>query len=147
MRIHPPTGFILERVVPDGGVTLGGTYLPKGTIVGVNSWVIHYNKQVFGDDVDVFRPERWLEDDQEDIANRHRNMFAVSNVRFLLPLATERVLTEILSALSLVPGPVFVLESTSVYWRCGRLLQNSSGTLISSWRIPERSGIYKQVGL
>ncbi|PGH33547.1 hypothetical protein GX50_03619 [[Emmonsia] crescens] len=76
MRIHPPTGFILERVVPDGGVTLGGTYLPKGTIVGVNSWVIHYNKQVFGDDVDVFRPERWLEDDQEDIANRHRNMFA-----------------------------------------------------------------------
>ncbi|EGC43398.1 cytochrome P450 oxidoreductase [Histoplasma capsulatum var. duboisii H88] len=76
MRIHPPTGFILERVVPEGGLTLGGTYLPKGTVVGVNSWVINYNKQVFGMDVGVFRPERWLEGDPEELADRNRNMFA-----------------------------------------------------------------------
>ncbi|EDN03976.1 predicted protein [Histoplasma mississippiense (nom. inval.)] len=76
MRIHPPTGFILERVVPEGGLTLGGTYLPKGTVVGVNSWVINYNKHVFGMDVGVFRPERWLEGNPEELADRNRNMFA-----------------------------------------------------------------------
>ncbi|EEQ85215.2 cytochrome P450 oxidoreductase [Blastomyces dermatitidis ER-3] len=76
MRIHPPTGFILERVVPEGGVTLNGTYLPKGTIVGVNPWVINYNKQVFGEDVNVFRPERWLEGSPEERADKNRNMFA-----------------------------------------------------------------------
>ncbi|KEF55889.1 uncharacterized protein A1O9_07469 [Exophiala aquamarina CBS 119918] len=30
-------------------------------IVGVNSWVAHRNKDVFGADADTYRPERWLE--------------------------------------------------------------------------------------
>lgn len=40
MRIHPATGCILERQVPEGGVTLHGVHLPKGTVVGVNAWVL-----------------------------------------------------------------------------------------------------------
>ena len=59
MRIHPATGFILERRVPAGGLTLHGVYLPENTIVGVNAWALHYNKDVFGHDVHAFRPERW----------------------------------------------------------------------------------------
>lgn len=31
-------------------------------MVGINSWVAHANKEVFGDDADHFRPERWLAD-------------------------------------------------------------------------------------
>ncbi|OGM41477.1 hypothetical protein ABOM_010074, partial [Aspergillus bombycis] len=31
------------------------------TVIGTNPWVIHRNKQIFGEDADVFRPERWLE--------------------------------------------------------------------------------------
>ena len=79
MRIHPATGFILERLVPAGGTTLCGTYLPENTVVGVNSWVIHRNKDVFGTDVDVFRPERWIEGSPEQIAEMTRNMLAVSS--------------------------------------------------------------------
>jgi cytochrome P450 len=30
--------------------------------VGVNPWVVHFNKELFGDDAEDFRPERWLED-------------------------------------------------------------------------------------
>lgn len=77
MRIHPATGFILERQVPESGVTLHGVHLPKGTVVGVNAWVLHYNKDVFGDDAHVFRPERWIEGDEENIKDMKRNMFAV----------------------------------------------------------------------
>lgn len=78
MRIHPATGFILEREVPEGGVMLHGVHLPKGTVVGVNAWALHYNKDVFGQDAQVFRPERWIDGDAEKIKDMKRNMFAVS---------------------------------------------------------------------
>lgn len=31
-------------------------------MVSCNPWVIHRRKDVFGDDVEAFRPERWLDD-------------------------------------------------------------------------------------
>jgi cytochrome P450 len=65
LRLHPAVGLMLERVVPEGGVTLNGTYLPPKTVVGCNAWVIHHNRQVFGRDVEVFRPERWLENPEK----------------------------------------------------------------------------------
>ncbi|EAQ82928.1 hypothetical protein CHGG_10746 [Chaetomium globosum CBS 148.51] len=74
MRIHPATGFILERLVPKGGATLHGVYLPENTVVGVNSWVLHRNKDVFGEDVHSFRPERWIDGDENRIKEMKRNL-------------------------------------------------------------------------
>ncbi|KAI9841181.1 MAG: hypothetical protein M1837_000969 [Sclerophora amabilis] len=76
MRIHPSTGFILERLVPAGGATLCGTHLPENTVVGVNAWVIHRNTDIFGQDVETFRPERWIDSSPEEIKMMHRNLFA-----------------------------------------------------------------------
>lgn len=61
LRMHPATGLPLWRVVPEGGLQLGEHWLPPGTNVGLNSWVAHYDKRVFGEDAHVFRPERWEE--------------------------------------------------------------------------------------
>ncbi|KEF54719.1 uncharacterized protein A1O9_09161 [Exophiala aquamarina CBS 119918] len=61
LRIHPAAGLPLERVVPEGGATISGHYIPAGTIVGCSAWTIHRDRKIFGDDVDAFRPERWLE--------------------------------------------------------------------------------------
>ncbi|KAM6529355.1 hypothetical protein FALCPG4_007491 [Fusarium falciforme] len=60
-RMHPAVGTILPRVVPKGGVRLGGFDFPEGTHVGANAWVLHYDKAAFGPDADVYRPERWLQ--------------------------------------------------------------------------------------
>ncbi|KAF4537431.1 Cytochrome p450 [Lasiodiplodia theobromae] len=60
-RIHPSTGFLMERIVPAGGAVVCGRFVPAGTAVGCLPWVIHRHKPTFGDDVDAFRPERWLE--------------------------------------------------------------------------------------
>ncbi|KAI0476857.1 cytochrome P450 [Xylaria cf. heliscus] len=61
-RLHPPIGLLLERVVSKGGVTLCGKYFKEGTVVGMNPWVVHRNKDVFGHDADQWNPDRWLGD-------------------------------------------------------------------------------------
>lgn len=75
LRMHPATGLPLWRVVPVSGVQLGEHWLPHGTNIGVNSWVAHYNKSVFGDDAHVFRPERW-EEAKRDSGDRYKKMEA-----------------------------------------------------------------------
>lgn len=64
-RIHPPTGLMPERIVPEGGAVICGHLVPAGTAVACNPWVIHRHKPTFGDDAENFRPERWLETSKE----------------------------------------------------------------------------------
>lgn len=73
LRCHPAVGMSLPRVVPSTGVEIDGHYIPGGTTIGVNPWVVHRNVEVFGDDVDSFNPERWLKQDTGDM---HRFFFA-----------------------------------------------------------------------
>ena len=48
------------RMTPPEGMTICGTFVPGNVEVGVYGPVVHRNAAVFGDDVDDFRPERWL---------------------------------------------------------------------------------------
>lgn len=61
LRMHSATGLPLWRVVPDGGAQINGHFFPSGTIVGINTWVAHYNELVFTG-ANEFRPERWIEE-------------------------------------------------------------------------------------
>ena len=79
LRIHPSTGIIFERLVPSGGLTLHGIHIPENTIVGVNAWVTNRNKEVFGDDVECFRPERWIGIPPDKITDMRRNILTVSH--------------------------------------------------------------------
>lgn len=59
LRIHPPFGgLIMKQVGPDGDI-FNGTPIPSGTRVAHSTWAVTHDTRVFGDDVDVFRPERW----------------------------------------------------------------------------------------
>jgi cytochrome P450 len=57
-RLHPATRWFPERVIPARGHTICGERVAGGTIVGVSAWVLHRNTDIYGDDVEVFRPER-----------------------------------------------------------------------------------------
>jgi len=74
LRIHPPVTDAVPKKVPNGGdtVTIDGKqiFLPGGTDISYCAWGVHRNKDIFGDDADQFRPERWLIDDND--ANRGR---------------------------------------------------------------------------
>ncbi|KAF4550322.1 Cytochrome P450-like protein 22 [Elsinoe fawcettii] len=67
LRLHPAVGLSLPRVVPPGGIMIAGRFIPEGSTVGVNAWVVHHDPSVFGHDHDIFKPERWLEKDKGDM--------------------------------------------------------------------------------
>ncbi|KAL4815043.1 cytochrome P450 [Aspergillus spinulosporus] len=60
LRLHPPFCLPFERIVPQGGMVLGDTYFPEGTVVGMSPWVVNRHKPTFGEDADVWNPERWM---------------------------------------------------------------------------------------
>ncbi|KAK3726068.1 hypothetical protein LTR37_000216 [Vermiconidia calcicola] len=74
-RVHPAAGLILERVTPPQGMDILGHFIPGGTIVGCNAWVLHRRPEVFGNDVDTFRPERWLEAKPDQLREMKATMF------------------------------------------------------------------------
>ncbi|KAF2229156.1 cytochrome P450 [Viridothelium virens] len=59
-RIHPLFGYPVPRIVPKGGAEVGGRWWPAGTALGASYGTMEKSKDVFGDDVDSWRPERWL---------------------------------------------------------------------------------------
>ncbi|KAM5343525.1 hypothetical protein ACJ41O_012062 [Fusarium nematophilum] len=62
MRVHPAVQWSLPRYVPESNLQIGSFTIPAGAEVGVNPYVIHRSRSIFGADADQFRPERWLED-------------------------------------------------------------------------------------
>ncbi|KAJ6439194.1 cytochrome P450 [Purpureocillium lavendulum] len=73
-RLHPAAGLPLERVVPEPGAEIAGRFVKGGTIVGCSAWVIHRRTEIFGDDVNDYRPERWIPGSGETELRRVREM-------------------------------------------------------------------------
>lgn len=74
LRMNPALSLPLERIVPKEGSSLQHedgmqTFLPPGTVVGINPWVFHRNKHVFGDDAESWNPNRWLS--KEEMETKH----------------------------------------------------------------------------
>jgi len=52
---------LICRAVPEPGFTLpDGRFIPAGKTVGLNPSVMTRDRNVYGPDADIFRPERWL---------------------------------------------------------------------------------------
>lgn len=62
LRIHSTSGIGLPREVPAGspGVWIRGRCYPAGTVLSVPTYSMHHSKEIWGEDADEFRPERWL---------------------------------------------------------------------------------------
>ena len=57
----PPVLSGFPKRVPPEGDTIDGVFFPGGTEIFINTWNMARNKAIFGLDVDIFRPERFLE--------------------------------------------------------------------------------------
>lgn len=89
LRIHSTSGIGLPRVAPEGGLTIGEHYFPEGTILSVPTYTIHRDSEVWGNDPEAFRPERWFEQDQKAI-QRTFNPFSFGP-RYVIPLIMDYI--------------------------------------------------------
>lgn len=55
-----------DTILPRGGGEDGMApiFIPKGGLVSWNLWALHRRKDYFGEDAEVFRPERWLDGEE-----------------------------------------------------------------------------------
>ncbi|KAJ5913994.1 Cytochrome P450 [Penicillium tannophilum] len=62
MRLHSTSALGLPRLVTDNGsgVEFDGYFFPPGTVLSVPSYTIHHMAEIWGDDVEEFKPDRWL---------------------------------------------------------------------------------------
>ncbi|KAI4728001.1 cytochrome P450 [Aureobasidium sp. EXF-10728] len=63
LRMYPSVPAQLYRIVPDGGLSVDGQLIPSGTVVGISSLAQNRDTAIFGQDVHVFNPDRWLGDE------------------------------------------------------------------------------------
>lgn len=64
MRLNPSAPNIFPRLVPQGGMELFGQSVPEGTELTCNPWLVQRDVNIYGDDAETFRPERWLDEDK-----------------------------------------------------------------------------------
>ncbi|KAF8848009.1 putative benzoate 4-monooxygenase cytochrome P450 [Acephala macrosclerotiorum] len=82
LRRFPPITQLRERESPPGGIKLAdGRSIPGGVFVGFNAWGLQLHP-VFGDDPQVFRPERWLPENYSDGGQRLAEMGKVYELIF-----------------------------------------------------------------
>ncbi|UNI21541.1 hypothetical protein JDV02_007521 [Purpureocillium takamizusanense] len=77
LRCFPAIPMSLPRLVPPGGRTVDGVWLPEDTIVSCQAYSVHrINEDVFPQP-DKFDPDRWLAPERDP--DRRRLLFAFSN--------------------------------------------------------------------
>lgn len=74
MRMRSPAPGLYPKAVPAGGDTLCGKFVPEGVAIGMNTSAMLASKKLFGEDANVFRPERFLEVDEAERAEMQRNV-------------------------------------------------------------------------
>ncbi|KAL7415813.1 cytochrome P450 [Mrakia frigida] len=68
LRIHCTSGIGLPRLVPPEGAMVAGRFWVGGTVLSVPTYTLHRLKSAWGEDPDVFRPERWFQQDKDKMA-------------------------------------------------------------------------------
>ena len=67
IRLVGPAARVVRAAVQDTILPTGGgpdqkspVFVPKGTTVSLGMWCLHHDKDIWGDDVQEFKPDRWI---------------------------------------------------------------------------------------
>ena len=71
MRLCPSAPNIFPRYVADPGLDLYGKFVPAGCEVSCNPYIVQRDPELYGEDADEFRPERWLDPEQAKLYNKY----------------------------------------------------------------------------
>ena len=66
IRLQGPSGRVFRTALRDTILPVGGgpdgrspLFVEQGTVVALNVWALHHDRDIWGDDVDQFNPQRW----------------------------------------------------------------------------------------
>lgn len=117
LRVSMANPTRLPRVVPPGGWGFKSVHIPAGTIVGCSAFELHNNATAFPNPSE-FRPERWLDENVTDDANRHFFAFgAGTRACVARNLATQELYmaTERLVVSNILQGAQACQEKVEIY--------------------------------
>lgn len=103
LRLHPPVVGALEKMAgKEGDVLADGRKILAGTRIQVSTWAILRDREVFGEDADCFRPERWLEVDTESEQRKRmeRSTELVFSAGRFICMGRDIALTQLLKVVS-----------------------------------------------
>ncbi len=68
IRLQGPSGRVLRTALHDTILPVGGgpdgkspVFVEQGDIVALHLWGLHHDRDIWGDDVDEFKPQRWVD--------------------------------------------------------------------------------------
>lgn len=68
LRLQGPSPRLLRTALRDTVLPVGGgrdgrapVFVERGAVVALNLWGLHHDRDIWGDDVDEFRPGRWVD--------------------------------------------------------------------------------------
>lgn len=74
LRIWPPAAALAEKEVPPEGDTIDGIFLPGGTLISQSIFALCRDPAVFGDDAEMYCPERWIEAQGEELRRMNESV-------------------------------------------------------------------------
>lgn len=107
LRLWPPATGLGSKEVPPTGDTICGHPVPGGTQIGQNICGIMRLKNIWGEDSGVFRPERWIE------ANENRATVMKSTLELVFGSGKYKCLGKSIAMMEL--NKIFV-EVSSPSW-------------------------------
>lgn len=81
---------VFESKTTHPGMKANGYDIPEGTVVSVAHYATHRDTEVFGEDADLFRPERWLEAGPSSLKRMEHSFMAVRTLPTEMPIADMR---------------------------------------------------------
>ncbi|KAF9110306.1 cytochrome P450-dit2 [Mortierella sp. AM989] len=139
LRLHPPVPRNVKEVVSDD-VLPDGTAVYKGDKIIFSSWCMGRNRSVWGEDAEVFVPERWLVDEDSPTPAQAIATAAPKSGQGVSPFGKFRMESQFkFNSFNSHPriclGQTFATLQAMVV-TC-MLLQNFEMTLVSGQPVPE----------
>jgi hypothetical protein len=75
LRLYPSVSNIMPRYVSKPGIKLFGKFVPAEIEVSSNPWIVQRDRELYGEDAEEFRPERWLDPEQANLYNKYNMTF------------------------------------------------------------------------
>ncbi|KAH7153461.1 cytochrome P450 [Dactylonectria macrodidyma] len=138
-RMHPAPGLPMERIVPPQGAEILGEHIKGGTIVGVSAWQIHRRPEIFGADVDAYRPERWLADPNEDATEEANRIKKMNGMMFQFGMGSRTCIGKNISLLEIYKVVPSLMRRFDIDFHG----PNKEWTIINAWFVKQTDFVVK----